>query len=165
MGELGIERYNQLLKRMRSKPNRASGLHKEAQVTSFNASLGKRRRVLAAEHPEAVDVTYQLGGGVLFHIMTNKNEALEAVHAEIRARNIPFSERNEQSMTIAEKRNLLRKNEMGVWAQERKAEAGIKLSDVTYLTKPITEPMKDLLERQPEILDKMEGRTDDGEAD
>ena len=49
--------------------------------------------------------------------------------------------------------------------QERKAEAGIKLSDVTYLTKPITEPMKDLLERQPEILDKMEGRTDDGEAD
>ena len=76
----------------------------------------------------------------------------------------PFTKSHQSSLTIAEKRALLRKHEMGRWTESGRAQKGIEPSDVTYLLSQSKE-MKALLERQHKILGKEDGVADDEEED
>ena len=67
-------------------------------------------------------------------ILTKKNGLEGVVNAEITAREIPMSKKQQESWNIAAKRKKLRRNEMQRLAGDNvKALNGIKESDITYM--------------------------------
>ncbi len=161
----GKDRYNRLLKRMKSRSDRASTVHEKEERQKFDVSLQKPLSRKFTELSGKADVTAHVGDGILFRMMTKKNGAETPVHAEIRKRKqIKFTKRQEKTFTIAEKRNLLRNDEMKVWAGSDKATAGIKLADVTYL-KPQSNEMKAFGTVQRKVLNKEDGVEDEDDDD
>jgi hypothetical protein len=109
--------------------------------------------VYKAELPTGVEKTGRIGDGVYLRLMTKKNNMEDAVEAEIKARKISVSKKKLKSLTIAEKRGLLRKDEL-----KRRIDEALTEKEVTYI-KPASKEMLEFLSsgKQQQILDKEAG--------
>jgi hypothetical protein len=130
----GDAKYKHLLHELSSKgkpseSNRASNMESVA-----NALLRPRKRNKAEnEKPTGIDTPAAMDGGILLRILTKNNGLEGVVNAEITAREIPMSKKQQESWNIAAKRKKLWRNEMQKSAGDNvKVLNGIKESDITY---------------------------------
>ena len=157
----GQEELDRIKKDLSSSKAKQSELDRAEMMQLFDQGLELERNRNKAEQPRRMDITAFMGGGILLRILTKKNGTEDVVNAEIKARNIAMSDRQQESWNIAAKRTKLRKDEMKRMADNSgMALNGIRLSDVTYI-KPISDEMKGLFPLQDSILSKEEGNEDD----
>ena len=124
-------------------------------MKNFDVNLNKPRFEYAAEKAAVADLTALAGGDILLKILTKKNGFEEHVIAEIKARLIKMTKKQEKSYTIAEKRALLRKDER-LRRMKVNTNIQLKVSDVKAI-KPISQEMKSILPQQEKIINKEHG--------
>jgi len=146
--KIGDAEYRRIRDTLKGDANRRSTKERKAKTLKFSTDIQKKRVVIKAEMNSRVDVTAQMGGGVLLHILTRTNNFEPHIDAECEARNIKGYRTN---LTIGEKKKLLRTDELKIWAAQGKARDGIKQNDVNYIV-PQSEMMKSLVPVQEEIL-------------
>jgi hypothetical protein len=110
---LGDDEYKRLVQELGTSNSKQSAESRASQMRIFKKSLEKPRKVNKAEKPIGHDITAAMGGGILLRILTKKNNTLEAVHAEMKARHIPMTRDQEERWTIAAKCRKLRLDELG----------------------------------------------------
>ena len=160
----GQEELDRIKKDLSSSKAKQSELDRAEMMQLFDDGLELERNRNKAEQPRRMDITAFMGGGILLRILTKKNGTEDVVNAEIKARNIAMSDRQQESWNIAAKRTKLRKDEMKRMADNSgMALNGIRLSDVTYI-KPISDDMKGLFPLQESILSKEEGNEEEEEC-
>ena len=147
------EDYDRILKRISSAKSKTSAIELEKLMQQFDKDLKKSRKVHKAEEASGVEVTPLAGDGILLRILTLKNNAEPAVNAEIKKRKIKMTKRQEKSLTIAEKRMMLRSDEYKLIG------TADKVADVKHI-KPQTQEMQDLRPLQQKILNKENGIDD-----
>jgi len=160
----GDAEYQRLLRELSSK-GKQSESNRASNMESFASALLRPRKRNKAEKPTGIDTPAAMGGGILLRILTKKNGLEGVVNAEITAREIPMSKKQQESWNIAAKRKKLRRNEMQRLAGDNvKALNGIKESDITYIV-PVSEEMNGTFELQEHILAKELRIEDDGECE
>ena len=128
---------------------KVSAAEGDAFVKSVTAKYGDYVPQYVVEVGGKVDVPAAMGGKVLLRIFmktrdcfikaVNPNLTMEkCVVAEIEARNISISDEDLKSLSIAEKRKKIRKNEFDNISSERKGMAETDVKDFT----PESEEMK-----------------------
>jgi len=146
----------------------------DAFVESVTAKYGDDVPQYVAEVGGEVDVPADMGGKVLLRIFTKtRDRFIKAVNndltmekcvvAEIEARKISISEENLKSLSIAEKRKKIRKNEFDNISSERKGMAETDVKDFT----PESLEMKYMIDKFHKVQEKIinfEKGIDDVEA-
>ena len=151
------------------------GLEGDAFVESVTAKYGDDVPQYVAEVGGEVDVLAAMGGKVLLRIFTKTRDRFtkavknnltmeKCVVAEIKARKISISEENLKSLSIAEKRKLIRKNEFDNISSERKGMAETDVKDFTPGSEEVKYMIDSIHKVQEKILNFEKG-IDDVEAD
>ena len=156
----GDGEYRDTVKKLHSK-SKQSAAEKAEKIESFKKSLLQPRKRNKAEMPLPHEIPPEMGGGILWRMLTKSNGALDAVHAEMKIRHIPMSESQEKRWTIGTKRKKLRVSELARLSGDGtgKATMGLKESDVTYIV-PLSDEMKDFMTVQMQILNREQGIED-----
>ena len=139
--------------RLGSEKSKASAAETQKKLFNFEKSLRQAPKEYKAELAEGIEKTARVNGGVFLRILTKTNKMSDVVNAEIKARNIKVSKKKLESLTIAERRKLLRKDEH----KNRIGEA-LKEADIQYI-KPVSKEMINVLTNniQQKILDREAG--------
>lgn len=142
--------WDGIVERLGSASSKASAKEIEAKLEKFTISLDTPPTEYKAELPVGVEKTARIMGAVYLRILTKTNNMENFVNAEIAARNIKVSKKQLDSLTIAEKRKLLRVDEL----KERHAEE-LKEKDIQSIV-PQSKELKEILTngKQAEILDR-----------
>ena len=109
--EIGDSKWKQICKRLGSIAKKASQVDREARLKKFKIDLESQRKEYKAEKAAGVEVTARVGGGIFLRLLTGTNTFAPHVDAEMRARKIPMSKRQQESWSLAEKRKKIRQHE------------------------------------------------------
>ena len=173
--KLGQDCWDELYNHISTNATKASKEERDNKLKSFEANLAKKRKIHKAELPTGVEQTARVGEAVYLRILTKTNKMEEYVHDEMRARELiisddavattnkrdlqnKVSESQLKTMTIAEKRAMIRKDEY-LWKiahEQGYQQSNPKETDIRYFT-PQSESMRNdvlLGGKQEEILDK-----------
>ena len=89
--------------------------HLEEFITALNTVQTKQCK---AELPKGVDITHWVGGKILLRLFTKSRGWEDHLIAEIRARMIKMSKKQEKYLSIIEKRGVVRRHEHArLWYQ------------------------------------------------
>jgi len=157
-GETPGSKWKGLWKRLGDSSKKASASEVKTKLNKFKNSLKRKPKVYKAELPAGIEKTGRVGDGAYLRLMTKTNDMEDAVDAEIKARGIrvsnkKLSDKKLKSLTIAEKRKLLRKDEL-----KKRIDEALTEKEVTYI-KPVSKEMLQFLSsgKQQTILDKEAG--------
>ena len=162
--------HSEIVKRLKDTSKKASATEKKAKMEHFSATLEKtgRSKQVKAERAAGIEETGYTANAVYLKIFVDTNSRYlddnakmsDIVEAEILVREIKVSKTGKkkytkkklESLSLAEKRKLLRKHEYQ--GRVGDGEAELKESQVKYI-KPLSEEMIAVMkDKQQMILDK-----------
>ena len=141
------KKYDALSKRLSGPKKKASTIEIEKKLSAFRISLSKQHKTNKAELPVGVHQTAWVKGAVFLRLLTKKHKMDGAVDAETQERAIELTKSKKlevyeaklKELTIAEKRKLLREDEL-----KRRIDEELKIGEITYII-PRSEEMKSFL--------------------
>lgn len=146
--------------RTRLSNSKASKKERDKALKKYAKVLEKQNKLVKAEEAAGVDIQARVDGGILLRIMTKKNNFEDLVDVEILAREITMNKKKVTKkkladLTIAEKRKLLRQDEMAkLLTNAGIAQRGMKEADVKHII-PVSDEMKqNAFDKQQTILDE-----------
>jgi len=153
--ELGKELCDRIVKHITSPKKKVSEIKRDKIVTKFRQRLQQKRKKHKAELPTGFDITARVGGKIFLRILTKKNNLDTHVLAEIKARKIKITKRQEEVLTLAEQRKMIRVHERGLLVTKN---PGMELNEKDVMAiVPVSEEVKGLFTLQDEILNKEAG--------
>ena len=157
--ELGDDVWKDVFNRLEKTDEKASRVERDEALNKFEKDLKQKRKEMAAELPTGIDKTARVGGGIILRILTKSNNFEPHVNAEIRARSIPMSVRQEASWTLAEKRGKIRQHEFNrKCTMDPDFTRENTVNDIRYIV-PLSSELRsvEVLEKQQSILDREAG--------
>ena len=147
------ERLNGLKERMGSSTNKASAAEIEKKLDKFRKSLNKKQKQVTSELAAGIEKTAHMAGAVFLKLLTGTNNMADSVEAEIKARKIKVSATKLKTLSLAEKRKLLKIDEL-----KNRIGEDLKEADIKYIV-PVSEVLKMFLQsnKQQDILNKEAG--------
>jgi len=154
---IGLSNIKKIKERLSS--SKASEKERNAMMKRFAKDMKRRRKINKAELAAGVEKPARVDGGIYLRIMTKKNNFEPLVDTEVLAREIKrvkkkLTSKQLKELTIAEKRKLLRQDEMSnIMRDPGRAQMGMKESEVKHIM-PVSDSIKNAFDKQQEILDK-----------
>ena len=148
---IGEEKHGQLVTFLEGDTNRVSRTDLEAQKEKYAEGVEKPRKETKSEQSRCgLDIPAEMDGSLKKKDIQKKYDA--QIRAEIEFRRLVYPRDEEgnrktyEQLSIAEKKELLINDEMGIIASELRAREGIQPDDVKYIT-PQSQEMKALVVR------------------
>ena len=138
---------------MKSSNNKASAAKIEKKLDKFRKSLNKKQKQVTSELAAGIEKTAHMDGAVFLKLLTGTNNMADSVEAEIKAWKIKVSTTKLKSLSLAEKRKVLKINEL-----KNRIGEDLKEADIKYIV-PVSEVLKMFLQsnKQQDILNKEAG--------
>ena len=147
------EKYDEICMRLGAEKEKVSAVERKKKISAFAKDLGKSSKECSAEQAAGVMQTAYVAGAVALRILTKANKLETVVDAEIKKRKIKVSRTKLNALNMAEKRKLLRVDELKNRHREE-----LKETEIKYIV-PESDEMKNIMtdSTQQKILDKING--------